>query len=197
MGSLLYQGHGSFRIITEDNIVIYVDPFAGEGYDIPADVILVTHQHRDHNQIQLVPQKEECVIIQNFDALIDGEYQKFNIKNIRIEAVPAYNKNHDKAKCVGYLLYLDGKSIYASGDTSKTKEMEQLAALSIDYAFYPIDGIYNMEVKEAMECAKLVGAKHSIPIHIKPGELYSEQMAKEFSVEGSLLVKPSETIELV
>jgi len=45
MATLLYQGHGSFRISTVDGKVIYIDPFAGEGYDLPADLIMVSHQH--------------------------------------------------------------------------------------------------------------------------------------------------------
>ena len=30
----LYQGHGSLRIVTADEKVIYIDPYAGEGYDL-------------------------------------------------------------------------------------------------------------------------------------------------------------------
>ena len=51
MPKLLYQGHGSFRLTADDGRVIYVDPYKGKGYDLPADIILVTHNHRDHNQI--------------------------------------------------------------------------------------------------------------------------------------------------
>ena len=51
MATLFYQGHGSFRLETAQGKVIYVDPFAGEGYDKPADLILVTHDHYDHNCI--------------------------------------------------------------------------------------------------------------------------------------------------
>lgn len=54
MARLLFQGHGSFRIVTDGDVVIYVDPFAGNGYDLPADIILVTHQHGDHNRVDLV-----------------------------------------------------------------------------------------------------------------------------------------------
>ena len=45
MPKLFYQGHGSFRLTANDGRVIYVDPYAGEGYDLPADIILVSHQH--------------------------------------------------------------------------------------------------------------------------------------------------------
>jgi L-ascorbate metabolism protein UlaG (beta-lactamase superfamily) len=57
MAKLLYQGYGSYRITAADGCVIYVDPYAGDGYNESADFILVTHQHGDHNQIQLVKQK--------------------------------------------------------------------------------------------------------------------------------------------
>ena len=31
MAKLLYQGHGSMRLISEGGTVVYIDPFAGEG----------------------------------------------------------------------------------------------------------------------------------------------------------------------
>jgi hypothetical protein len=42
MAKLYYQGHGSCRVTADDGRVIYVDPYAGGGYDKPADIILVT-----------------------------------------------------------------------------------------------------------------------------------------------------------
>lgn len=30
MAKLLFQGHGSFRITTDNNVVIYIDPYAGD-----------------------------------------------------------------------------------------------------------------------------------------------------------------------
>lgn len=53
MAKLLFQGHGSYRITTNDGVVIYVDPFLGSGYDKEADIILVTHEHNDHNHVEL------------------------------------------------------------------------------------------------------------------------------------------------
>ena len=53
MAELLYQGHGSLRFQTNKGTVIYLDPYAGEGYNLPADLVLVTHGHHDHNVITL------------------------------------------------------------------------------------------------------------------------------------------------
>lgn len=51
---LLYQGQGSIRIVSPEGKVIYIDPYAGTGYDLPADLILVTHDDPDHNKIAKV-----------------------------------------------------------------------------------------------------------------------------------------------
>ena len=53
-----------------------------------------------------------------------------------------------------------------------------------------------MDAKEAAECAKLVGAKHSIPYHTQVGKLFNEKIADQFSVDTRLIVKPGETITL-
>lgn len=197
MAKLLFQGHGSFRIISEDNIVIYFDPYAGEGYDVPADLVLVTHQHGDHNQVQLVTKKPDCVIIQNQDALKDGEYQSFHVKGVHVQAVPAYNKNHSREEAVGYVITVDGIKIYGAGDTSSTKEMAEMATLKLDYALLTTDGVYNMDPMEASACAELIGAKHAIPIHMKPGELFDMEMAEKFTAKNRLIVKAGEEIELL
>ena len=52
MPKLLYQGHGSYRLTGDDNRIIFVDPYKGKGYETPADIILVTHQHSDHNKVE-------------------------------------------------------------------------------------------------------------------------------------------------
>ena len=39
MARLLYQGHGSLRITTADGKVIYMDPYAGDGYEPAADLM--------------------------------------------------------------------------------------------------------------------------------------------------------------
>ena len=197
MSKLFYQGHGSFRIVTNEGVVIYVDPYIGDGYEMDADIILVTHEHSDHNRVELVNLKSDGVIIRNNNLKIGNNYYSTSIKGVNIEAVEAYNKNHNKAVCVGYVLRFDGLSLYAAGDTSTTDDMKnKLPNYNLDYALLPTDGIYNMDVFEAMECAKLINARVSIPIHMNPSELFDQSVADRFDIPNKLIIKPSEEIEL-
>jgi L-ascorbate metabolism protein UlaG (beta-lactamase superfamily) len=196
MAQLYYQGHGSYRIATNQGTIIYIDPFAGTGYDLPADLVLITHEHHDHNNISLVTQKPDCLVIRESDALKNGEYASFTVKDVKIETAEAYNDHHKKEESVGYLLTLDHITVYAAGDTSETQQMKSMKNRSFDWALLPIDGIYNMDPEGASKCAALIGAKHTIPIHMKPGQLFDRTCAEAFHVPGRVIVEPGETIEL-
>lgn len=202
MATLLFLGHGSFRLTTDAGKTIYVDPFmspagpdADEGYDVPADLVLVTHQHHDHNAVDKMPHAPGCVIWQNADShptpdayltcdFLDG--------TVKVEAVEAYNHHHQKDACVGYLVSVDGLTLYFSGDTGPTDQMRELAARGIDYAFWPCDGFYTMTPAEAAACARTVAAAHDVPVHMKPVSPYGEDVAKAFAeaAPNALLVRP-------
>ena len=196
---LLYQGQGSVRIQTAEGKVIYVDPYAGTGYDLPADLILVTHGHRDHNNLELIQNRADgCAVVTQVEALKDGRHQTFDFGFVKVEAVEAgYNKNHDVTKCVGYVLTLtDGKTIYLSGDTSTTEQMPKLAERNLDYAFFCCDGKYNMGLEEAAKCAELVGAKHNVPYHMAPGapNNYDRSIAEQFAAPNRLIIDAGQEI---
>lgn len=197
---LLYMGQASIRIVTPENKVIYIDPYAGEQYDLSADLILVTHAHFDHSMIEKVSERaDDCRIITHKEAIQGGEHQVFELEYVTVEAVEAgYNRLHSVMECVGYVLtFTNGKSVYVTGDTSKTEQMPLLAKKQIDYAFFCCDGVYNMDLTEAAECAGLVGAKHNIPYHMTTtttGRHFDREIAEQFAAENRLIVEDEEEI---
>ena len=199
---LLYMGQASIRIVTAEGKVIYIDPFAGDQYDLAADLILITHGHRDHNNIDKISNRNpDCQIITWAEALADGVHQTFDLGYVTVEAVEAgYNKNHNVKECVGYVLtFSDGVSVYFSGDTSKTEQMPLMADMQIDYAFFCCDGVYNMDLTEAAECAELVQAKQNIPYHTlgQKGSSFDRSRAEQFNAPNRLIVDEGEEIELI
>lgn len=197
---LLYMGQASMRIVTAENKVIYIDPYAGDDYDLPADLVLVTHDHFDHSDVDKVQNRaSDYQVITHEEAIQDGKHQTFELPYVTVKAVEAgYNEWHDVKQCVGYVLtFTNGKSIYVTGDTSTTEQMPQLAKEQIDYAFFCCDGVYNMGIKEAGRCADMVGAKHSIPYHnstSNTGDMFDLELAEQFNAQNRMIVKPGEEI---
>lgn len=199
---LLYMGQASIRITTEEGRVIYIDPYAGNGYDLAADLILVTHEHFDHNAVDKVRNRQEgCRIIRARDAVIDGVHQTFDLGYVKVEAVEAgYNRYHDVRSCAGYVLtFNNGQKVYVSGDTSTTKQMERMSDMHIDYAFLCTDGLYNMDNEEAAEAAHMIKARHNIPYHndtSNRGEMFDRDAAERFDAPNKMIVLPGETIRI-
>ena len=87
---LLYMGHASLRITTPENRVIYIDPYAGKGYDAAADLILVTHDHFDHTAVDKITRRAEgCQTVTWKEALVKGNYKTFDFGFATVEAVEA------------------------------------------------------------------------------------------------------------
>jgi L-ascorbate metabolism protein UlaG (beta-lactamase superfamily) len=197
---ILYMGQASIRIVTEQNKVIYIDPYAGNSYTLSADLILVTHEHYDHNAIDRVEYRQpHCRIIRSRDAMIDGIHQTFDMEYVRVEAVEAgFNRLHDVRECVGYVLtFNNGKKVYISGDTSTTDQMQGMSEMHIDYAFLCTDGIYNMGNEEAARVAGMIDARHNIPYHNSAsgqGDMFDRDAAERFSAPNKLIILPGETI---
>lgn len=197
MAKLLYQGHGSFRLISSFGTVIFIDPFMGEGYDVTADAAISSHEHPDHAAFDIITLKDSGKIYRSSDFLHNGIYEAIDISDVKVSAVPACNANHPIDKCVGFLIEVDSVKLYIAGDTSKTDYMQtNLSKEALDYAFLPCDGMYNMGTAEASECALIIGAKHSTPIHMAPGKLFDEDVAAAFEAKGKLVMIPSEEIDL-
>ena len=191
--TLTYIGHAHLMIITAEGTVIYVDPNKIDGYEYTynADIILVSHEHPDHNQVQIVPQNDGCTVLRVQQTINkDGTYNPYTIGEVTVIPVPAKNKNHDIKTTNGYIIQFDGITVYFASDTSKLDSMADLQAYNVDYAFYPIDGQYNMNVAEAMECAALVGARHNTPIH------WFNVDPATFTPENPLLMQYGDTITL-
>ena len=176
-----WLAHASFQIKANGKI-IYVDlEKYGEATE-KADLILVTHSHTDHcdpDKIKNV-QKEETVIIAPEDCVsIIGRSVKTlkpgeetSVGNIRVKAVEAYNYKrfrslgkpyHSKGFGVGYLIMVEGKTIYHAGDTDFIPEMRQVDHL--DVVLLPSGGTYTMDNAEAAEAAIAINPKIVIPMH--------------------------------
>lgn len=168
-----WLGHDTFKITGEK--VIFTDPFKLRKEDA-ADIILITHEHRDHcspDDVKKI-QVPDTVIVAPSDcaAKLRGEVKtvkpgdKIEVKGTKIEVVPAYNTNknfHTKDRgWVGYIITVLGQRIYLAGDTDHIPEMREFRA---DIALLPVSGTYVMTAEEAVMAALDIKPKIAIPMH--------------------------------
>ncbi len=141
-----------------------------------ADLILVSHSHGDHwdgdtirslkgPRTNIVAPREPANRIGDNVKVIEAG-QKLVFDRVSVLAVPAYNLckfYHRRGKGVGYLVTVDGKTIYHAGDTDFIPEMSSLG--KVDVAFLPIGGKYTMDVNEAALAAKAISPRLLVPMH--------------------------------
>jgi L-ascorbate metabolism protein UlaG (beta-lactamase superfamily) len=184
-GDLLitFIGHGTL-MMTFDGKVIHVDPFSrlADYATLPdADLVLITHQHRDHLDSKALDQivSPSTVIVANPAAAesLEGAQvvengQKITVLGLSVEAVPAYNlihkrdngeAFHPKGRDNGYIVTFGDKRVYIAGDTENIPEMEKLGA--IDVAFIPANLPYTMTPEMFADAAKKVKPKILYPYH--------------------------------
>lgn len=181
--------HASF-IITTPSITIYVDPVqkikAYAKYPSP-DIILITDIHRDHLNREVVKsiKKKKTKIIApkavvsklGFGEILNNG-DEVKILNMLIKAIPMYNitkdrlRFHTKGRGNGYVLTINGKRIYISGDTEDIKEMRELK--NIDYAFVCMNLPFTMSVKQAASAVLEFKPKVVYPYHYRGPKGYSD-----------------------
>jgi L-ascorbate metabolism protein UlaG (beta-lactamase superfamily) len=177
-------GHASFQIKTKGK-TIYIDlKKYGKTVETTerADLILVTHGHADHcspEKVNKLRTKDSTVIAPKQCAskiggkvttLRPGEETAF--KGIKVRAVEAYNVKrfrspgkpwHPRGYGVGYLITVEGKTIYHAGDTDFIPEMKQLG--HVDIALLPTGDKFTMDNVEAAEAAVAINPKSVLPMH--------------------------------
>ncbi|MBF0227603.1 MAG: MBL fold metallo-hydrolase [Desulfobacterales bacterium] len=180
---ITFIGHASMMMKWHEKI-IHIDPYSAlaDYNGLPkADLILITHHHRDHLDEKAInsikTDKTEFILAEMcFNQLKYGKVMKNGdntvYENVKIEAIPAYNivhkrdtgeLYHPKGEGNGYILTFGDKRVLIGGDTENTSEIKALE--KIDYAFLPMNLPFTMTPEMVADAVKAFKPKVLYPYH--------------------------------
>lgn len=168
---ITYLGHSCFKLKNKEGLTILIDPFKSDFVGLPlskelADVVIATHQHEDHNALEMVSgpgKRSETFVIEK-----EGEYE---IGGVEIMAMATF---HDKAsgeergKNLVISVRMDGLFFVHLGDLGVTLTSGQLEKIGrADVLAVPVGGSATLEVKDVLQTVKDISPSFVIPMHYK------------------------------
>lgn len=192
--NIIVNAQSSIKIIGNDKI-FYIDPYLIEESINDADYIFITHEHYDHlsdEDIKKVIKEDTIIIVPEscYDKVLEFGYpndivkvkpnSKYSANDLTFATIPAYNINKlyhtESSGWLGYLIDIDNKKYYVTGDTDINKENKQVKC---DVLLLPIGGVYTMNYEEAATLTNIIKPRIVIPTHYKT-IVGSDEDAKKF-----------------
>lgn len=138
-----------------------------------ADIVTVSHEHFDHNNVSAVQGNPEVVRTTT------------HVKDIKFRAIPTY---HDNAKGsqmghnIVFCFKVDGVNVCHAGDLGHMLSDTEVAEIGkVDVLLVPIGGTYTIDAKTATKICEKINPRVVIPMHFSCEKLISNVIA---SIDG-------------
>lgn len=184
-----------------------------EYYEANPDVILITHEHVDHLDLdtlkKVLAKADKSVTLlcaesaYNKVVMLGGDHNYvllsphsvWSVNGVTFYSVRA---EHTDRTAVGFIIDDGKQTFYVSGDTLYNYEVIDdvldLAPDGVDYAFLPVNGRgNNMNANDAADFAYEIGAKCAVPTHYG---LIDDLTAEEFDFDDRLILEPFKEVKL-
>lgn len=175
-----WHGHSCFEI--EGSVIVVTDPHDGKSLGISppqvkADLVLVSHDHFDHNCSQLVKKTGSSVISRPVMTVEQG---------VRVEGITA---NHDddggakRGKITIFKFEMDGTSFCHLGDLGHKLDSSQVDRIApVDFLFVPVGDVFTVGPQTGKLVADSVAPRVVVPMHYRvPGLGMSIQPVQSFT----------------
>ncbi len=172
-----HPGHAEFLIENENGVRIVTDPYdASFGYPLykaPADIVLVSHHHHDHDAVENLTGKPRII---DTDGIFRPE------PDVKVTAIRGFHDDAGGSKRGETLLFLietEGLRIVHLGDLGCALNREQLSILkNPDVLMIPVGGFYTIDAETAQKTAEQLNARIILPMH------YKTEYNREWPISG-------------
>jgi L-ascorbate metabolism protein UlaG (beta-lactamase superfamily) len=165
-----YYGHAAFGITTDQGTKIIIDPYQSGAFGgalaygkiaEEADVVLVSHDHDDHNYIKDIKGKFTRISTA-------GTHEA---KDAKIRALPTYHdssRGSERGNNLLFVIEADGLRVAHFGDLGHLLDNDAIKDLGpIDILMLPVGGFYTIDPGEATIVMESVKPAITIPMHFK------------------------------
>lgn len=169
---ITWQGHSCFKIqdkIGPEGVTVVTDPFDKKtGLKVPnfeADIITVSHQHNDHNNVSALRGKPFVI-----DS--PGEYDR---RGVLVEGIDSYHdqqSGENRGSNIIFRIEIDDISVAHLGDLGHPLDNFQLERLAgTDILLIPVGGKYTIDAEQAVSVIAQIEPRIVIPMHYKVKDL--------------------------
>ncbi len=164
-----WLGHACFTITSDAGVKIITDPYiTGKGFNYgeikeSADIVTVSHEHGDHNNVAAVKGNPEVL------------RKTAKAKGIEFTSIPTYHDNvqgQQRSSNTIFCFEVDGIKVCHFGDLGHMLSDKQIAELaSIDILLIPVGGNYTIDAKIATQICDRLKPKVIFPMHYKTDKI--------------------------
>jgi len=187
-----WYGHSAFLLTSDQGFKIITDPYEPGGFGgaigygrIPdeADVVLISHDHADHNYVIGLPGKP--TVVKN-----SGTH---SLKNLEVRGIAAHHDEGQGSQRGGNTIFcfaLDGLQVCHLGDLGHIPTEPQIKQIGpVDLLLLPIGGVYTIDPSQATLTAQKLNPRVILPMHFKTPRCGFPLASVEEFTKGKLSVK--------
>lgn len=174
-----WHGHSCFEV--SNNITVVTDPHDGRSIGINpphavADVVLVSHEHFDHNSVKNVATPQSKIIRES------GEAEAGGVKFYGFKTYHDNARGEIRGENIVFKLIMDHMSLCHLGDIGEVPAGETISRIgSIDILFIPVGGTFTADLQTCHKIVEKIKPKVIVPMHYRVGGLsLSIQTAEPF-----------------
>ena len=188
-----WLGHASFLITSDNGTRVITDPYVvGSGLRYgeikeAADVVTVSHDHFDHNNVASVKGSPQVV------------KEPTKAKGIKFEGVPTHHDasgGKERGNNTIFCMDIDGVRVCHLGDLGHPLSNQQVADIGkVDVLLIPVGGFFTIDAKVASKVCDRLKPRVIIPMHYKNEKLDFPIAGVDDFLEGKASVRKSRSSE--